>query len=252
MAHALLNRRAGSTASYIVSLTGIFFITLTLPTRACNLPLNWRADYSIEKYNTTIAHASIILQRDNGSVMYQSQTRAAGLLGAINDEELTETSRLIQAADKSWRLQSFQQQRKNDHYRHQQFNVTWNADNAQAQGEIDDKKFDVTTPVPVWDRSSVQLALMCSLYASPDTHELTYNVVDSGETTRYTFERRNNENVEVADKKYETVVLERTHGTRMTKLWLSPQLHYLPVKMEQFKKGSLHLRMKLDKFQQTP
>lgn len=227
-------------------ITWVLLCLFTAPANTCELPA-WQARYNITKYGATIARLNMSLQANNGQAQYNLHTEAVGLMAAISDEELTETSRLHQAEDQSWKLEKFSQQRAADKTRYQTFSITTDNDTLRAQGEYNGKPFSLNPQPPVWDRSSVQLALTCDLLAENKPHPAyDYTVIDNGSITKYHFEYRGQENIRIADKKFDALKFERISGERSTLFWLAPTLSYMPVRMEQYKKGSLHLRMNLD------
>lgn len=245
MANDLKNHDNLSPAIFANSLL-IIVSLLSTPAMACELPA-WHASYSIKKYGSTIARLNMSLQADNGLAQYNLHTEAVGLLAAISDEELTETSHLKQAENKSWSLERFSQHRATNKTRYQKFSLTPNNDSLQAQGENNGKSFSLKPAAPAWDRSSVQLALTCDLLADNKPRSAyDYTVIDKGEITTYHFEYRGQENIRIADKQIDTLKFERISGDRSTLFWLAPAMRYMLVRMEQYKKDSLHLRMILD------
>ncbi|MDQ1363261.1 MAG: hypothetical protein QG652_1122 [Pseudomonadota bacterium] len=213
---------------------------------ACELP-SWQAHYNIIKYGATIARLDLSLQITHDQAQYRLHTEASGFLSALSDEELTETSQLKQIADKTWQLQSFSQQRMQDKTRYQKFVLATDNSTLHARGEYNGKPFSLDLQPPAWDRSSAQLALTCDLLAENKPRPVyDYSVIDNGSLSNYRFEYRGQENIRLADRKFDTLKFERISGHRSTLLWLAPALNYMPVRMEQHKKGRLHLQMNLD------
>lgn len=221
-------------------------LLVTASTPACELPA-WQASYNITKYGASVAQVEMSLQTTGNTAQYRLHTKAVGILAVISKEELTETSQLKQAADKSWQLIQFSQLRAKDPHRYQQFTLQQSDDQVIATGEHDDKSFSLPVQRPVWDRSSVQLALTCDLLADANPRPAyDYSIIDDGNLATYHFEYRGQENIRIADKKFATLKFERISGDRSTQFWLAPTLNYMPVRIEQYKKGSIHLRMNLD------
>lgn len=214
---------------------------------ACELP-PWQASYNITKYGTSIARVEMTLRNTQGNAQYRLHTTATGFLAVISNEEMTETSDLKQAADKSWQLEKFSQQRAKDTHRNQQFSLQQTDNTFIAKGESEGKKpFTINATPPVWDRSSVQLALTCDLLAENKPRPAyDYTIIDNGNIVTYHFEFRSEEKIRIADKQFNTLKFERISGDRSTLFWLDPKQNFMLVRMEQYKKGSLHLRMNLD------
>lgn len=219
---------------------------LTTAVDACELPA-WQARYNITKYGTTVARLNMSLQTNHDTAQYRLHTEAAGLLAAISNEELTEISELKRIENTSWQLEKFSQQRAKDQHRNQQFTLQQTDNGLIARGEAENKTFQLNVPSPAWDRSSAQLALTCDLLAENKPRPFyDYTIIDNGNIVTYHFEYRGGEDIRIADKKFDTHKFERISGDRSTLFWLAPSLHFMPVRMEQYKKGSLHLRMTLD------
>lgn len=247
MASHLINRcksRPAKPADYLKYVALLYLFTS--PAMACDLP-SWQATYDITKWGSTIARLNMSLQAGNGQAQYRLHTEAVGLIAAITDEELTETSQLKQNENKSWQLENFSQQRAEDKQRYQKFSLTTDGDKLRVQGEHDGKPFRLTASAPVWDRSSVQIALTCDLLGgNKPLPAYDYTIIDGGNINQYHLEFRGQEIIRIADKKFDTLKFERISGDRSTLFWLAPALQYMTVRMEQYKKGDIHLRMNLD------
>ena len=228
-----------------LGLAGLWFVCMATSS-ACELP-EWQARYNIIKYSTTVARVTMTLHSENKQAQYRLHTKPVGLLAAFSNEELTELSELIQTEDKTWQLQKFSQLRSQDNQRNQQFTLQLNENNMQAEGTDEGKAFKMNVAMPAWDRSSVQLALTCDLLATNKPQPAyDYTIIDSAQTSNYHFEYRGADTIRIADKKIEAYKFERISGDRSTLFWLAPSMKFMPVFIEQYKKGKLHLRMKLD------
>jgi Protein of unknown function (DUF3108) len=215
-------------------------------THACDLPA-WQARYNITKYGTTIARVDMSLRNTRDNAQYLVHTTPSGFLAMISSEEMTDTSDLKRAANNTWQLEKFSQQRVKDTHRNQQFSLQQTDNTFTAKGESDGKPFNIKVQPPVWDRSSAQLALTCDLLAENKPRAAyDYTIIDNGNIVTYHFEFRSEEKIRIADKQFNTLKFERSSGDRSTFFWLDPEQHFMLVRMEQHKKGSLHLRMNLD------
>ncbi|TNF36758.1 MAG: DUF3108 domain-containing protein [Gammaproteobacteria bacterium] len=217
---------------------------------AANPPQAFAAKYKLEKYNSVIAIMDLTLQHQDDKIIYRSQTTPKGLLDIFSDDRVTEQSQLQwKPEQQDLRLIEYQYQRAEKPKDNQQFSLHWNDDNsASCTGTARQQAFTLSLQQPAWDRLSVQLALMMDL--SRDTRpraSYSYHVIDNAEMTEYQFQLESEDTIELGQQQYHTLKYKRAHdsGKRLTYFWLVPELDYLPVRIEQHKKGELHLSMEL-------
>lgn len=220
---------------------------------AVQLPDDFDATYSIEKYSSTVAEMKLTLRSTNDNITYESHTKARGMLALFSDERVDEISQL------QWNeklehacLQNYQFTRKNKSKKNQQFSLNWDEhNNTIAQGIYAGQTFSLKESSLVWDRLSVQLALAADLKSGNVTRKkYSYNIIDKGKVSQYHFEYLKDEIMRINGKQYNAIKIKRAHtsGNRTTYLWLARELDFLPVKIDQYRKGELHMSMALDKF----
>ncbi len=221
--------------------------------QAVQLPDDFDAVYSIEKLGTSIAELKLSLRNKNNNISYESHTEARGVLALFSDERVDEISQL------QWNeklehacLQNYQFIRKNKGKKNQQFSLSWDKqNNITVKGIYAGKAFNLNESAMIWDRLSVQLALAADLKSESKIQDkYIYNIIDKGKVAQYQFEYLKDEVMRVNDKQYNVIKIKRPHrsGTRTTYLWLARELDFLPVKIDQYRKGELHLSMTLNKF----
>lgn len=223
--------------------------------QAVQIADDFTAVYSLEKFGARIAEMTLSLSQKNNKVTYKSHTVTSGMLAMFNKDRVKEVSHLI--LDKQSNhiaLQDYKFLRKNKTKKNQQFSLTRDElNNISIQGSYSGKVFNLTTSDIVWDRLSVQLALINDLKSDKGNHKkYSYKIIDKSRIITYHFEFMQNEELKVKDVLYNTIKIKRPHdsGKRTTYLWLSKDLNYLPVKVEQYRKGKLHMSMFLNTFTQ--
>ncbi|MEL6302357.1 MAG: DUF3108 domain-containing protein [Pseudomonadota bacterium] len=123
---------------------------------------------------------------------------------------------------------------------------------------------DAEFAAPLFDRVSVQYQLMLDLKTENQTTDAEETPTEAVERDRYaifdpdgqkTLEITNigQRNVKVGRKRYDVVgVRHQSPGSsRKTELWLAPELDYLPVLIEQYRKEKLRLRATLREYRPT-
>jgi len=235
----------------IIAISLLFIFCQSL--QAVQLPNDFDAVYSMEKYDTKIAEVKLRLHHKDNSITYESHSKTKGMLALLSDDRVDEISQL------QWNeklnhacLQNYQLIRKNKSKNNQQFSLSWNDQNKiTANGSYAGQTFNLSATDLIWDRLSVQLALAADLKSSNEIQKkYSYNIIDKGKVIQYQFEYLQDEIIRVGDKQYNAVKIKRPHasGTRSTLFWLARDLDFLPVKIEQYRKGELHMSMILDRF----
>lgn len=227
-------------------------LACTLPAAALDIPPDFKARYHLEKYGTSIGDVRLSLTSEADQLLYSSHTEPRGLAAMFSSDEVNETSRL-NAADRKHmpKLLNYTYTRKGKAKKNQHFDITYQRDGrisiSSGRGDI---RVQPSQGDRVWDRLSVQIALACDASESPREKQVYhYQVFDYGELEDYAFEYIGEESVKVAGKNYLTRKFVRHHGKRDTHFWLAEELHYLPVKMQQYKDGDLHISMYLDRIE---
>ncbi len=228
----------------------LWLFSISLSCYAFQLPSDFEATYRVNKYDTTIAEMKLTLEQTDNSIVYKSHSETRGLAAIFSSEEINETSHLLWNADlRTPHLHKYQYQRKNKKKRNQQFILDWSDNNtALVKGAFGNNTFQLEIKDYVWDRLFVQLVIASDLQeAEKINKKYSYNIIDNAHLTQYHFEYIINEKINIDNNSYETVKFKRTHasGNRITYFWLSKELHYLPVRIEQYRKGELDLNMTL-------
>ncbi|MFW2372865.1 MAG: DUF3108 domain-containing protein [Gammaproteobacteria bacterium] len=240
------------------TLTHLFMalpLLLSSPSYAFKLPENFLAEYRLEKYNTTVAEMSLQLTTHGQQYIYKSVTHPYGIASLFSSDEAHETSTLFQDHDRHKPyLQGYEFSRKKNNKRNLRVDLDWSEqDMAMIKGNYGDTKIKLLHQGILWDRLSVQLALMDDIRRSidiPTGHVFNYNVIDRDRISNYRFSYEGKQHIRLNKHQYNVAKLKRDHGSsdRVTILWLAEELDFVPVKVEQFKKGKLHLSMELSKF----
>ena len=216
---------------------------------AAQLPPDFTASYSVQKYGSQIAEMRLSLQTRDNIASYSSHSEARGLAALLTNQEIDETSELdISDAAAPPRLLRYQYRHRGRANKNQQFQVDYLDDNqVRVEGSYGKQPFQLDSEQPVWDQLSVQLALLATAQQSPTSgQQYRYTIIDDGKIDEYAFEFGGEAVLKIAERTYHTLKFTRVHGKRTTSLWLAQELHYLPVKIDQYKEGELNLRMTLE------
>ena len=222
---------------------------------AVKLPDNFLAEYRLEKYNTTVAEMSLQLSRHDQLYVYKSITQPYGLASFFSNDQAQETSSLLQDTDRhKLYLRHYEFQRKDKPGKNQRIDLDWSQqDIASISGNYGNKQFKLQHQGMVWDRLSVQLALIDDIRRSidiPSGHVFSYQVIEKNQISAFNFSYEGKQSIDLGKYHYNTIKLKREHDSsdRVTIFWLAKELDFVPVKVEQFKKGKLHMNMELANF----
>ena len=239
----------------------LFFFTGTssyAQTSAVNHQLpEFTARYAITKFDIKLASATYSLKySDTGYVMTQ-YTSLYGMAALFRDDTVSATS-VVDKVDGQLRLKSFNYiQTGKEKDRDEKLNFSYQNSSKGSNDEpvthitgvSRNKAIDIHTRGTVWDVLSFQIPLM--LEANKATHQYPYMAVLGGELDEYTFVLSGEKSYEFAGKSYQLLNMVRTDKAknRALHIWLAPELHNLPVIIENYRDGKLHSRMQLERVQ---
>ena len=123
----------------------------------------------------------------------------------------------------------------------------WEA--GEASGVIDEADFSTSLDGPVHDRVSLQYGLMHDLLNGIERQ--TYFLQDAEELKELSIRNAGTKTVRVPFGSFEAVGIQHqtANSSRITTLWCARELGYLPVIIEQHRKGKLRMRAVLTDYQ---
>lgn len=206
--------------------------------------------YSVGNNLITAGNASLTLSKlDDSLWRYQLTTSPIGvfkLTGKGNIEE-TSTLQFIQAPEEGLLLRGASYQYRQDKERRRAVDATfdWAAETLEwtRRGETQSAPL---TDGPIIDRLSVTLAVMSALRQGKET--MQYRVFDNGRIKNVIFSVQGEDQLDTSLGSLDTVRVLRINAegsSRSTITWFAPSLNYVPVKIEQLKRGELVARLTL-------
>lgn len=225
----------------------LLFSTLLTPALAGE-PLKvpgFEAHYILEAGGGPVAKATFTLIRDGDRITYRYETRASGLFSLFYKDEVTEQS-IMEISGNTLRPLEYTYRHKGSK-KNRDVTTHFDWDTHRAHGEARGEPFDIEIPDGVMDRFSAQLLVSQHLHDGTSLKDFPF--VDKNELDTYEFERLGEETLETELGEFKTIKLKRAKGNkkRTTIGWYAPELNYLPVQLEQSKKGSSRkIVMKID------
>ncbi|MCB1859494.1 MAG: DUF3108 domain-containing protein [Gammaproteobacteria bacterium] len=191
----------------------------------------FRAEYSLSRGYLEFARVEVELRLPaNGGYSYRAHTIPIGLTAVLHSDEVTETSQ--------GRIVDGQIQPLKYRYLHAK---STNPRQVELSFDWPDLRVTNTTQGTRWlmkikpgtqDKFSQQLSLIVAL--ANGKRNIQFPVADGGLTKQYSFYIQKEEIVSTGIGPLHTAKVIRSKNGRPSRasLWLAPELHYLPVKVE--------------------
>lgn len=115
----------------------------------------------------------------------------------------------------------------------------------RVTGESEGKPVSLPTEPGMQDRMSMQVAVMASLLQGKEPGEIA--MLNDDHIRRYSYTRTGAATMDTALGKIDTVIYESTrpNSNRLSRMWHAPSLGYVPVRLEQVRKGKVETVMTL-------
>lgn len=228
------NRLAGAA----VALAGAVAAWGSPSTAAAHEVPTYEAVYEVEYKGRRVGESTQSLSYDDLADVYrfESTTSAKGLARLIRSRPVIERSAFTVDEDGALRPLTFATEdgtrRGDDSY---SIDFDWARHIARIDAADADRELPLTPGV--LDRGALQVALMLEVR---DGVELApHQLIDESEIETYAYTRDGQETIETPAGRHETVriVQQRADSSRVTVIWLAPELEFLPVKIEQRRDG---------------
>ncbi len=194
-------------------------------------PPDFHAMYSLYLKGAKVAKIERRFSRSgDGAYHYRSETRTTGLISLFRDDRIVEESR-GRISDDRIRPTHYKYTRTgSDKAREVSIRFNWKKNQVTNLINGDAWKMDVQPGI--LDKLLYQFVIMRDLKAG--RLPLTYTIADGGKIKTYHFESLGRETIDTPLGRMETLKLSRhkTNSKREMILWCAPDLHYLPVKVE--------------------
>lgn len=228
--------------SKLFLLMALFQYSFAAP--ANELPQEFTANYVLKMSGTVLARATYTLEHtDKGLTMKQS-TRPTGLIALLRDDKIDVRSDMIVDQGRLL-LVNYDYTHTGDHKdRDISFKIDWKTNHKQelvgkATGIYEGKHVDIEVDNPVWDPLSIQVPIMLEAGKNLPPHEL--GLFMKGEFKHYMFENNGSETVTYNGTQLNAVKVagRETKRDRAMLVWMLPDYHNIPIKIEQWKNGKL-------------
>lgn len=209
--------------------------------------LPFQAVFSVGNDFLNAGDAKLTLEENNGLWKYSLITVPRGVFKLTGKGNIAEKSSLLIFSDNGEALfqpESYSYRQDNEARRSVDAAFNW-ADNSVTYTRRGNTE-TLDLEEPILDRLSVTLAVMQALKAGFETAE--FSVFEHGSIKTIRFSNEGTETLNTQLGSFDTIRVKRqTLGgsSRHSLVWFAPLLDFVPVKLEQYKRGELVARMKL-------
>jgi len=228
---------------YLISTLLLLGPLFTHPVLAA-YPAEFNVTYQLKKIGLIAAETVITLnKKDNDTWVYQSHTETKGLVSLFRKDKIIEKTTLKRFSDEMKPTSYDYIHEGSKKNRNQSIAFDWK--NKTAKTVIKGHENNITISDDAIDNFSLQLKIMKDL--NEGKLQLAYNIVNKGKLKSYKFEMLGKETIDTPIGELNTTKIKRTrkNGKRTTIMWLSPELHYLPVKIQHLEKDGTDFSLKI-------
>ena len=219
---------------------------LMMPTASAakELPHEFTANYALEMFGTVLARATYTLEHTEHGVTMKQSTRPAGLVALLRDDKIDVRSDMVVNNGQLLLVNYDYDYTGDDKDRDVRFKIKWEANHKQelvgkASGVYEGRDVDIVIDNPVWDPLSIQVPIMLDAQKNLPPHK--HGLFMKGEFKHYLFENHGREKIAFNGAEFDAVKIggRETERDRAMFVWMVPELHNIPVKIEQWKNGEL-------------
>lgn len=229
--------------STVTGLIATLFLAMVAAASQAATLTPFHATYHLTVGGVTAGEATYELKIRGNDLEFKARVEPRGVASMFTSDVATEQSRLRLNGD--GRLVPLHYEYRQIRYRrnivHKQIEFDWAA--GEARTRVDGERQTLAVEAGVIDRMALQLKLMRNRLAGDGADEIAYTVVEDHGLREYRFEVTGRETITTGAGDFETIRLERRHGSRTTVFWSAPALGYLPVRVEQQRSGYPTTRM---------
>lgn len=210
----------------------------------------FEAQYAIELFGLKAAEAHYNLSYTDTGYKFTQSTRLYGIASVFRNDTVDAVSYIDRIGDqlllqKHQYIQTGEEKNKN-----REFSIEWDRSVKPVKGTISGivrgEQIDLQSEGPVWEALSFQIPLMIEV--NENVKDYPYHAILKGEINTYHFVLTSSREIAFATKKYQALQMVRKDPNRNRQLhiWLLPELHNIPVIIENYRDGKIHSRMQLE------
>lgn len=211
------------------------------------------ARYAIQKFGIKLAETDYRLRYTDSGYEFSQNTTLYGVAGMFASDTASATSFVDEVGDNLLLTKHIYRQTGREKNRDEDIDIHWqtykNMREGKITGTVRSKEINLKTNTEIWDILSFQIPLM--IEANKEVKEYPYKAILKGEIDNYNFVLTSIQKVSFAGKEYQALQLVRTDPVKNRQLhvWLVPELHNIPIVIENYRDGKEHSRAQLESVQ---
>lgn len=241
------SRFANVTAAVALLFAGMLMADEPIPRIDTGQITPFRAEYSVGNNLINAGSAILSLKDDEGLWLYSLRTRPEGVFKLTGKGRIQETA-VIEIGGQGVGIHPLRYSYRQDDEKKRNVNATFDWKNRQMSWNTrDESGKESMADTPIFDRLSVTLLAMNALRGD-GFDQVEFEVFDNGRVKTVQFVNEGKESVDTAQGEVESIKVRSFNvdsGRRQTLTWFAPSLDYVPVKIEQLKRGDLVARLTL-------
>lgn len=200
------------------------------------------ARYAVKKFGIKLAEAHYQLHYTKTGYRFNQNTDLYGIAVYFSNYAVAAVSQIDEDGDRLLLRKHTYILSGSDDDRNEDIDILWqtpeNTLDGAVSGIVRGEKIELSTDSEIWDLLSFQIPLM--IEANKEVKEYTYRALLVGEINTYTFELTEIKKVTFNDKEYDALrmVCVDPDRDREFHIWLLPELHNIPVLIEDYRDGS--------------
>ncbi|HEX6929735.1 MAG TPA: DUF3108 domain-containing protein [Gammaproteobacteria bacterium] len=219
---------------------------LPVAASAAAMPPEFTALYDFERGRLTIGETRMGLERSQDDIYrYWSEAKATGFISIFVDDVIREESLFRFEDGRLWPVSYEYRQLNSSKNRNEDIVYDWTDGIAKVNYRGHESTLELKPGT--LDRFLMQLAI--SLHSQDGKLDRDFRIIDNSRIKTYRLQGQETETIETPAGTFETLRIERVDedSDKKIRLWLAPELGYLPVKIEQEKLNEETLRLVLKK-----
>ena len=207
-------------------------------------PAPFVATFQVAWHGITAGDSTLALVADApGHFTYSSNIKAHGIFRLVFPVALIQSSTFTLADGHVVPLHYQESGLARDHS--DEVELTFDRDSGRVHGTSEKHAVDQPLDPDIQDPMSVQIELMRQLQAGLVPTQ--FKLFDKDQAKEYFYTRERTEVLDTPLGAQDTVVYrsDRPGSDRVTRLWLAPKLHFLPLQAARSRKGSVDLSMRI-------
>lgn len=206
----------------------------------------YTATYNLSRGNITVGESRYELSIDDGEILFRAHAETQGVVSLFRSDEIIEESRLRLCEQGQLVAVEYTYRHQRGDIIEEEKHIDFDWEEGVAISRVDDETYELPLETGTIDQMALQLKVMQDARAGKVDERMLYQAIDEDEVEEYEFTMEGHARIETGAGEFETLRLQRDHGSRTTIFWVAPALGYLPVRVEQRREDRATISLALE------